>query len=196
MEENFNALEVIAQTRGKVEMDAAPTGDRVFLIWGWPTVVFFALMFVLWQEYHQVWCLFSWAGIPLVGVPFMVAEMRRDRDRTHIRSLGSRLVLDYWGFMAAVCFVGGFAFGRANLAFVCFYPLIAMLLGLGAFITGEVARFRPMIIGGLAGAVIGIGAFFLRGQLASLQILCVSLVALVSLVIPGHLYARNYNDGV
>ena len=40
MEENFNALDVIARTWGKVELDSLPYGDRLFPLWGglaaWP----------------------------------------------------------------------------------------------------------------------------------------------------------------
>ena len=197
MEENFDALEVIARTRGKVEIDTAPTGDRVFLIWGWPIAVFFALQFACWMWLHEIWCLFVWAGIPLVGTPLMIREMKKDRERTHIRTLSSKTVLHYWYFVCAVCFVGGFLFGFMNLAFVCFYPLIGLLIGIGGFITGEVARFRPMIIGGLAGAVIGTGSFLLQGEpLSSWQLLCVSLVAIVSLVIPGYCYVNHFKKGV
>ena len=31
--EQFDALEVIARTRGKVEMDKVPTGENIFLLW-------------------------------------------------------------------------------------------------------------------------------------------------------------------
>ena len=43
MEENLDALDVIARTRGKVQMDESPTGDSLFLVWGWPAAVFFLL---------------------------------------------------------------------------------------------------------------------------------------------------------
>ena len=191
MEENFDALEVIARTRGKVEMDERPIRNGIFLYWGWPTTVCFALMFALWQWLHQEWCLFVWAGIPLVGVPLTIRAFRKDREKTHIRTHASKMVVDYWIFVGAFCLFGGFMFGFSNLGFVCYYPLISLLVGLGAFITGEVIRFRPMVVGGIIGAVIGIGAFMLQGDNSSMQILAVAIVALLSLVIPGHLYIRN-----
>ena len=67
MEENFDALDVIAQTRGKVKMDDQPTGNYLFPLWGSLTVFFYLLEFALWQWLHQQWCLWLWAGIPLVG---------------------------------------------------------------------------------------------------------------------------------
>ena len=45
--EQFDALEVIARTRGKVEMDSVPTGARLFPLWGWLTAIFYLAAFIL-----------------------------------------------------------------------------------------------------------------------------------------------------
>jgi hypothetical protein len=196
MEENFDALEVIARTRGKVEMDERPTKNSIFLYWGWPTVVFFTLMFVLWQWLHQGWCLFVWAGIPLVGAPLTINAFHKDRERTHIRTHSAKMVIDYWVFVGAFCLFGGFLYGFNGLGLVCYYPLIALLIGLGAFITGEALRFKPMIVGGILGSVIGVGAFLLQGDNAGLQILSVAVSALFSMVVPGYFYLKHFQDGI
>ena len=47
--EQFDALEVIARTRGKVEMDKVPTGENIFLLWGILTASFFFFFFALWM---------------------------------------------------------------------------------------------------------------------------------------------------
>ncbi|MBO7510003.1 MAG: hypothetical protein J6T35_02365, partial [Bacteroidales bacterium] len=62
--------------------------------------------------------------------------------------------------------------------------------------TGEVIRFRPKIIGGIVGSVLGIGAFLLQGEWWTWQMLALSLVAVVSLVIPGYLYKKYFSNGV
>ena len=65
--ENFDALDLIAQTRGEVEMDEVPTGENLFLVWGWPTALFFLLEFVLWFCFRLEWSLWLWTGILLLG---------------------------------------------------------------------------------------------------------------------------------
>ena len=191
MEENFDALEVIAQTKGKVNLDSAPTSNNIFLIWGWPTVRSFIAMFVLWRLLHQEWCFFTWVFIPLVGAPLMIRQTRKDRNRTHIRTHDQKILLDYWIFAGAMCAIGGFALGFSSLSEICFYPLISILIGIGGFITGEVLRFNPMIVCGLAGAAIGLGSFFLQGDIWDWQIPAVALVAFVSLIIPGYLFKKR-----
>ena len=190
--EQFDALEVIAHTRGKVDMDSSvQTGGGLFPLWGWLSAVFYSLAFILWQLFHQDWCLWMWIGIPVVGFPIMFSLLRKDHERTHIRTRRSKLVLDYWIFAACVIGIGGFLFGFAGLYEVVENPLICLLVGIGAFLTGEAVRFRPMIVGGLIGASIGLGAFLLQGDLWVWQELCVVATAVSALIVPGHLFERN-----
>ena len=190
--EQFDALEVNAHTRGKVDMDSSvQTGGGLFPLWGWLTAVFYSLAFILWQLFHQDWCLWMWIGIPVVGFPIMFSLLRKDHERTHIRTRRSKLVLDYWIFAACVIGIGGFLFGFAGLYEVVENPLICLLVGIGAFLTGEAVRFRPMIVGGLIGASIGLGAFLLQGDLWVWQELCVVATAVSALIVPGHLFERN-----
>jgi len=191
MEENFDALEVIARTRGKVDMDKAPTGENLFLLWGTLTAGFFLLQFVLWELLHQPWCLWVWAGTVLIGWPWMILLLRKDHNRAHCRTHEAKVILDIWVFIGAACAIGGFVFGLADKFEWFAMPLISLLIGIGAFVTGEINRFRPKIIGGLAGAVIGIISFTLQGELWTWQMLSLALVSVVSLVIPGFLYKKS-----
>ena len=196
MEENFDALEVIARTRGKVEMDGRPTGDWLFPLWGWLTFFFYLAEFVLWQVFQQEWCLWLWVGIPAVGIPLMTVIVHRDHRRTHMRTRRSKLVLDYWVLAACVIGIGGTLFGFAGIYEATENPLICLLVGIGAFLTGEEARFRPMIIGGIVGTAVGIASFVLQGNLWIWQLLCVVVTALTALIIPGHMYKTSNGNGV
>ena len=74
--------------------------------------------------------------------------------------------------------------------------MICLLIGVGSFITGEVLRFRAMIICGLIGAAIGIGAFCLQGDLWIWQTLAIVVAALVALVFPGVLFNKSVKSGI
>lgn len=196
MEEKFDALEVIARTRGKVEMDKVPTGENIFLLWGILTASFFLIQFVLWTTLRQSWCLWIWTGAVVIGWPWMIILLCSDHKRTHHRTHEAKIILDFWIFAGAACAVGGFAFGLADMFELFAVPLISLLVGIGAFVTGEVNRFRPKIIGGLVGAAIGIGSFILQGELWEWQMLSLSVVSVVSLVLPGLLYKKSIKDGI
>ena len=195
MEENFDALEVIARTRGKVDMDSNPTGDPIFILWGSLTAFFYLLEFVL-LRLGFGWAVWLWAGVPVVGLPLMVLILRRSHRRDHRRTRGSKLVLDYWIFAACAIGIGGFIFGFFDIYELVENPMICLLVGIGCFLTGEVLRFRPKTVGGLLGAAVGIGAFLLQGELWVWQPLAVAVVAIVSLLIPGLLFNRSLNNGI
>ena len=194
--EQFDALEVIARTRGKVDMDGAPTGGKLFPLWGWLTAFFYLAEFVLWQLLHQEWCLWLWIGIPVLGLPLMAVILRREHERVHMRTRVSKLVLDYWIFAACAIGLGGFVFGFGGMYEVVENPMICLLVGIGGFITGEATRFRPMIVGGLIGAAMGIGAFLLQGELWVWQMLVIVAVAVSTLIVPGYMFEKSSEHGV
>ena len=193
MEENFDALEVIARTRGKVEMDSIPTGARLFPLWGWLTAIFYLAAFLLILLLNQTWAGWLWIGIPVIGIPWMIIILRMEHEKAHMRTRKSRLVLDYWIFAACAIGIGGFVFGFVGIYNIAENPLICLLVGIGALITGEELRFRPMIIGGLVAASIGISAFLLQGDLWVWQELCVAVSAVSALIIPGHMFEKQAN---
>ena len=194
MEENFDALEVIARTRGKVDMDSNPTGDPIFVLWGSLTAFFYILEFVF-MRLGFSWAIWLWAGVPVVGLPLMAVILRRSHLRDHRRTRGSKLVLDYWIFAACAIGLGGFIFGFFDIYEVVENPMICLLIGIGCFLTGEVMRFRPKIICGLIGAAIGIGSFLLQDGLWVWQPMVVALAAIVSLLLPGLLFNKSVKNG-
>ncbi|MBP5572192.1 MAG: hypothetical protein J6X39_05940 [Bacteroidales bacterium] len=195
MEENFDALEVIARTRGKVDMDSNPTGDPIFVLWGSLTAFFYILEFVF-MRLGFSWAIWLWAGVPVVGLPLMAVILRRSHLRDHRRTRGSKLVLDYWIFAACAIGLGGFIFGFFDIYEVVENPMICLLIGIGCFLTGEVMRFRPKIICGLIGAAIGIGSFLLQDGLWVWQPMVVALAAIVSLLLPGLLFNKSVKNGI
>ena len=194
--EQFDALEVIARTRGKVEMDDMPTGKKLFPLWGWLTAVFYLIGFILVYFFNKDWGIWMWTGIPVVGIPLMIRILKKDHQRSHMRTRRSRLVLDYWVFAACAIGLGGFLFGFMGIYEMVENPMICLLVGIGAFITGEELRFPPMIVGGIAAATLGIVSFLLQGDIWAWQMLCIVICAIVSLIIPGYLFEKSIKDGI
>lgn len=197
--EKFDAIEVIARTRGKVDMDSAPesapagspTGAEIFILWGALTAVVYSAEFVLWKYLNLEWAVWLWVLLPAIGLPLMAAILSKAHRREHKRTRASKLVLDYWILAACIIGVGGFVFGFADLYEAVENPLICLLVGIGAYLTGGVLRSRSMKTCGLVGAAIGIGAFLLQGDLWFWQTAAVAAVGIVSLLIPGILHARS-----
>lgn len=88
-----NELDIIAQVRSEVMGRKEPTGENLFLAWGYPTAFFLLVEFaalILWNEF---WCDWIWLGIPLVGAPLMWYFLQKDYQRTGRRTIDQNVIL-------------------------------------------------------------------------------------------------------
>lgn len=192
---NQNGLDIIARIRGEVSNHQEPTGENLFLAWGYPTAFFLIIEFWALMLWDEVWCEWIWLGIPLVGTPLMVHFLRKDFDRTGNRTLNSKVILQMWIYIGIVSFIGGLSIGNAKLfeSFYCMFQ--GLLIAMGCFITGIILRFRPKTVCGIIGTALSFPCLFFQDDQWPWQLLITAFVTIVALIIPGHLfkqYVKNY----
>ena len=183
-------LDMIARMRSEVMGRKDLTGENLFLAWGYPTAIVLFLEFLTILYYHEQWCSWLWAGIPIVGVPLMMYFLNEDYERTHRRTLDQNVILMMWVFIGFASCVGGAAMGFANVFPQCYCSYQGLLCGMGCFMTGVILHFRPKIICGIIASALSVVPLFLQGDLWPWQMLIASLIAVISLIIPGHLFRR------
>ena len=184
-------LNIITHTRGKILNHKAPTGENLFLVWGYPTVIVFLVEFaalILWDIFLCEWL---WAGIPLVGVPLMIYFQQKDYNRLGFRSLDANIALQLWLFIGAASALSGFTTGIANVYEQCYCIIQGLLIGMGCFLTGVISRFRPMKVCGIAGSALSFTTLLFQGDLWPWQLFITALIAIVALIIPGHLLKQQ-----
>lgn len=188
-------LDVIAQIRNEIKGRKIPTGENLFLAWGYPCALFLFLEFltlILWNEF---WCLWLWLGIPVVGVPLMMYFMKKDYERTGRRTLEQNVILQMWFFVGFASCVGGICLGFAGVFDACYSMYQGLLISIGCFMTGIILHFRPKTVCGIIGAGLSFVCLLFQGDLWPWQLFIASLVAVVALIIPGHLfhhYVKHY----
>ena len=183
-------LDLITRMRSEVVNRKELTGENLFLAWGYPTAVVLFLEFVALLIWNEDWCAWLWAGIPLFGVPLMVYFLNEDYERTHHRTLEANVVLMMWIFIGFASCVGGTAMGFTDVFPQCYCAYQGLLVGMGCFMTGIILHFRPKIICGIIASVLSVVPLFLQGDLWPWQLLVASLVSVIALIIPGHLFRR------
>ena len=183
-------LDIIAQMRSKVMGSQEPMGENLFLVWGYPTAIFLLLEFAALIVLREVWCEWLWVGIPLVGVPLMVYYLNEDYERTGRRTLNQNVILMMWIFIGFASFVGGVTMGFTGIFPLCYCAYQGLLIGMGCFMTGIILHFRPKTICGIIASFLSAVPLFLQGDLWPWQLLVASLIAVVALIIPGHLFRR------
>ena len=188
---NLEELSIIARTRIEVMSNREPTGENLFLAWGYPTAVFLFVEFLALKLLNEDWCSWIWLGIPLVGVPLMMYFHKKDYERTGRRTLNANIILEMWVFVGIVSCIGGITMGFADV-FQQFYATFqGILISMGCFITGIILRFTPKTMCGIIGTALSFTALFFQGDQWPWQLFITALVTVVTLIIPGHLF-RHY----
>lgn len=190
-------LEIITHIRSEIMSSREPTGENLFLAWGYPTAFFLMVEFaalILWNEF---WCEWIWLGIPLVGIPLMSYFLKKDYMRTGRRTLDQNVILQMWIYVGFVSCVGGFTMGIIGVFEMLYCTFQGLLISMGCFITGVILRFRPKIVCGIIATTFSFTALFFQGDLWPWQLLVASVIAVIALIIPGHLfhnYVKNYES--
>ena len=183
-------LDIITQTRAEVLKRQELTGENLFLAWGYPTAIVLLLEFMALLIWDEDWCSWLWAGIPLIGGPLMVYFLNEDYERTHHRTLEANVILMMWIFIGFASCVGGTAMGFSGVFPQCYCSFQGLLVGMGCFMTGIILHFRPKIICGIIASSLSVLPLFFQGNLWPWQLLIASLIAVIALIIPGHLFRR------
>ena len=195
----YQELEIIRNMRAEVMSRKDVTGENLFLSWGYPTAVILFLEFLALTVWHENWCTWLWMGIPLFGAPLMTYFLKKDYERTRRRTLDENVILMMWIFIGGISAVGGASIGFAGLFEQCYCAYQGLLIGIGCFMTGIILKFRPKTICGIIASLLSIVPLFLQGTLWPWQLFVASLIAVVGLIIPGHLfkqYVRKYYETI
>ena len=183
-------LDMIARMRNEVMSRKELTGENLFLAWGYPTVIVLLLEFAALMLWNEDWCSWLWVGIPLIGIPLMIYFLNEDYERAHRRTLDQNVILMMWIFIGFACCLGGAAMGIAGVFQQGFFALLSLLCGMGCFMTGIILHFRPKTICGIIASALSVIPLFFQGELWPWQLLVASCIAVIALIIPGHLFRR------
>jgi hypothetical protein len=170
------------------------TGENLFLAWGYPTVIVLLLEFAALLLWNKDWCDWLWAGIPVIGTPLMIYFLNEDYERTRHRTLEQNAILMMWIFIGFASCVGGAAMGFAGVFRYTFFSYLGLLCSFGCFMTGIILHFRPKTICGIIASFLSVVPLFLQGDLWPWQLLIASIIAVIALIIPGHLFRRHVRN--
>lgn len=191
-----NELDIINRIRGEVMSRKDLTGENLFLAWGYPTAIVLLLEFAALMIWNEDWCSWLWMGIPLIGVPLMIYFLNEDYERTHHRTLEANVILMMWIFIGFASCVGGTAMGFAGVFPFCYCSFQGLLVGMGCFMTGIILHFRPKIVCGVTASLLSVLPLFFQDELWPWQMLISSIITIIALIIPGHLFRRYVKNSI
>lgn len=156
---------------------------RYYLLWGYLVLSACLLEFILirlvhFNRHYIVWPLLMGFGA-VVTAMWAIRQTTGSKSQSHIGRVMSYL----WGGWL-VSFLILLLFANLRQEYDIILPLTLAMYGLGIFVSGGVVDFKPLIIGGIISWMAAVLTFF---QPYTLQLLLVSVVIIVSYIIPGHM---------
>lgn len=160
-----------------------------FLLWGILLTLAMAWQLIAnyagWQDRGYGWVVGSMVGA-ISSAIYGIREGRREQAET----LADRVLMWLWiGFMITLFATGA---GAGIAGYTTPVGSIMILTGLPTFITGQMIRFRPLIIGGILFWILGTISFFMEP--IGIGILHIASM-LFGYIIPGILLKRQ-EDGL
>lgn len=151
------------------------------LVWGYVTL---AVTITVWCALHitgnDEWH-YLWFSIPVLGILLMKAFNKKGPSgvKTYIDS-----VLNYvWVVSGVTCFIFCIVSFITHLNIL---SIVLLLMGISSMITGLVAKYVPVTIGGLVGILLSIVLIFIPSNADNfLMVFGIAFIAMS--IIPGHI---------
>lgn len=158
-----------------------------FLLWGWCTFAgclgqFILKVFLQYEQHYLVWLI----TIPCIIISLYLSSQRKKlpRAKTYVNASMSYLWMGI-GFSIVVLSLLFVAIGYQN----CF-PFFILFYGLGAFVSGKILQFFPLVIGGVISWCLSAVSIWVDFDY---QALFAAGSILFSYIIPGYLIAKTKN---
>jgi hypothetical protein len=187
MEREMSPQESLSIIRSMIDKTkhSLSDGSHYFLLWGYAVFLGCIIQYsLLAMGYHRHY--FAWSII-LVAIAmhnvFIFRDAKKQKAITFIEEANGQLWMGV-----------GIAFGVMSVLFIkigyqyCF-PFYILFYGVGSFISGNLIKFKPLIIGGIVCYILAAVAVFTSYPT---QILISAISILISYIIPGHILRNRY----
>lgn len=177
------SLELITRMIQNTKCRMAENAGMPFLLWGYMTVAVSLLVcFMLKQTGNADWN-YLWFLLPLVAFPGTLWSGRKRKKM--VRTYVDRIIGYVWTVFGLSAFL-------LSCVAVFWWDIpilftILLLMGMGTALTGLIVGMKVVTVGGVLGALLSLGCFFIPGIS---QMLFFALAFVFMMVIPGHMMNR------
>lgn len=188
MEKEMSPQESLSLISSMIEKTRHTFSDssHYFLLWGYAVFIACATQFAMiaagyGEKSNMAW----WIIIPALILHFIFAarQSKKEKVSTYISEANAYLWMGIgFSFMVMV-------FIFAKLSWQNCFPFYVLFYALGTFVSGNLIKFKPLIIGGIISFVIAAGIAYFDTKT---QVLLAAVSILASYIIPGHLLRARY----
>ncbi|MDB5282138.1 MAG: hypothetical protein JWO06_1213 [Bacteroidota bacterium] len=191
-EKNLSHTESLAIIRNMITVAKNNFTDNGFHFLLWGVLVILAslgqyfLAVVIQTEHNDL----PWLAMPIVGAPIAFIYEWRKGKHEKVKTHFDRIFTYLWMAVGITLFLVIFLSVKNQMSPI---PFILTIVGLGAFVSGNILNFKSLIFG----AIVFWVAAILAGFAAPLNQLLINAVAtFIGYIIPGILLWRSYKTQV
>ena len=180
----LESLQVIRTMIDKTRHDIS-LQSPYFLLWGWFTFAGCIGQFLLHVVFEYKHHYFVWfITIPCILISRYMSS--RNKSRAMAKTYVNESMTFVWTGIGLSVVVLSILF--IKLGFQYCFPFFILFYGMGAFISGKILHFQPLIVGGIISWCLAALAIWVDFDF---QALFAAASVLFSYIIPGYLIARN-----
>lgn len=161
-----------------------------FLLWGYLTVLFTAVIYLLVVATQDIRWNSLWFGLPLCSGLGMYLFLHRPTAEGSVTTFIDRFIGQIWLVLGIAAFVVT-VLGTATDFRLPILFLIVLLMGIGCALTGLVCRFSPSTVGGFV--CIAIAPLFLVGLAPVWNAALFAAAFVAMMIVPGHILCYRSN---
>jgi hypothetical protein len=183
-EENFSPQQSLQLIQSMIDKTKQNISDKsiYFLVWGWLTFIACTGQFILKHIYNYPKHYYVW-WVVVIGIFFSIYEGIREEKKRKVQTYVSESIRYLWIGMGIAYFVLSMIFTKIGWDKPIF-PFFIMLYGLGTFISGNIIKFRPLVIGGIIALGLAVGSAYVEYDY---QMLFAAAAILISYIIPAYI---------
>ena len=156
-----------------------------FLLWGFLVMLASFAQYALAKANVEANYL-PWYIMPAVGVPVAIIYEWRKKKHEKVKTHFDRIFGYLWTAVGITIFAVIFISVKSGLSPI---PFVLAVVGLGTFVSGNIVRFTPLIIGGVVFWVAAFGACYTD---PAMQLLINGIATFIGYIIPGVILWRNF----
>ncbi len=172
---------MIKNTQRRLERGAG----MPMLIWGYASIVSTLCVWLAVTQTSNSAYNLLWLMIPAIGLVGMFLTKRKQEE---VKTYPDKVIGHIWLVVGCVggllSFLSGFAYAIGSVGIPILF-IIIVLMSMGTVLTGLVAKYKAMIIGGIVGILVALVHHLLKDY--NLQMLTFALAFLSMHIIPGHI---------
>jgi hypothetical protein len=182
----LESLQIIQSMINKTK-DTVAADSFYFLLWGWLTFICCIAAYILKVYLQFPYHYYVWFLMPVGGIISGIYGSRQSKKEKIKTFVGE--AISYLWIALAFSFILLVIINALTNAWQTAFTYYILLYAIGTFVTGNLLRFKPLVIGGIINFIL-VAVSVKFGY--DLQLLIGGLAILCSYIIPGYLLKAQY----